>query len=458
ALGMLTGGILGLTVGGPGGAAIGVLLGAGVSLAISELLFNGDGKLDPEEIISGVVFALGVIAGGIIGLVAGGPAGAAVGIIVGAGVSALVSSVSFDGDGKVSIQEVLSMIRNALIIICAGALIGASVGGPGGAALGVVVGVGIVAMVSGVSFDTDGDGRMSTQEILSMIRDALIVVCAGALGFGIGGPAGAALAVIVTSAVILSIKKVSFSDKTSSKKTGYDEGEQIGGNVTEGTKKGLGINSASNSIEYEGMGSSMMQGMANGIEENSNLVTQANESVLSAITESFNTWQGNFMLGFDAFEISFAGRWKTFWYDMHVLFVDSWNNILGAFQDGCNNAIRSLNELVSSANSLSGLTGKNYKFASNIVIQKLPIPKLATGAVIPPNREFLAVLGDQKSGNNYEVPDAKLRQLIREETAHLSGGGDQTVILQVDRDQLGKVVYKLNRAESRRIGVRFVEV
>lgn len=32
------------------------------------------------------------------------------------------------------------------------------------------------------------------------------------------------------------------------------------------------------------------------------------------------------------------------------------------------------------------------------------IPKLARGAVIPPNREFLAVLGDQKSGTNIEAP------------------------------------------------------
>lgn len=43
------------------------------------------------------------------------------------------------------------------------------------------------------------------------------------------------------------------------------------------------------------------------------------------------------------------------------------------------------------------------------------IPKLAQGAVIPPNREFMAVLGDQKSGTNIEAPADLIRQIVREE-------------------------------------------
>ena len=43
------------------------------------------------------------------------------------------------------------------------------------------------------------------------------------------------------------------------------------------------------------------------------------------------------------------------------------------------------------------------------------IPALAQGAVIPPNREFLAVLGDQTSGTNIEAPEGLIRQLLQEE-------------------------------------------
>lgn len=44
------------------------------------------------------------------------------------------------------------------------------------------------------------------------------------------------------------------------------------------------------------------------------------------------------------------------------------------------------------------------------------IPALATGAVIPPNGEFLAVLGDQKKGRNLEAPENLIRQIVREES------------------------------------------
>lgn len=44
------------------------------------------------------------------------------------------------------------------------------------------------------------------------------------------------------------------------------------------------------------------------------------------------------------------------------------------------------------------------------------IPALATGAVIPPNGEFLAVLGDQKHGRNLEAPESLIRQIVREES------------------------------------------
>lgn len=57
---------------------------------------------------------------------------------------------------------------------------------------------------------------------------------------------------------------------------------------------------------------------------------------------------------------------------------------------------------------------------SGFNIQNPPqIPYLAQGAVIPPNREFMAVLGDQTHGNNIEAPEDLIRKIVREETAGL---------------------------------------
>ncbi len=65
------------------------------------------------------------------------------------------------------------------------------------------------------------------------------------------------------------------------------------------------------------------------------------------------------------------------------------------------------------------------------------VPYLAKGAVIPPRSEFLAVLGDQKQGNNIETPEALLRKIVREETAgRQTGGGSWRFIAQVNRRTL----------------------
>jgi hypothetical protein len=49
------------------------------------------------------------------------------------------------------------------------------------------------------------------------------------------------------------------------------------------------------------------------------------------------------------------------------------------------------------------------------------VPQLATGAVIPPNAPFTAVLGDQRNGYNLEGPEDMFRSIVREEIEAASG-------------------------------------
>ena len=55
-------------------------------------------------------------------------------------------------------------------------------------------------------------------------------------------------------------------------------------------------------------------------------------------------------------------------------------------------------------------------------ISNFNIPALAQGAVIPPNREFLAVLGDQRSGTNIEAPLETIKQALAEVMQSQCGG------------------------------------
>lgn len=102
------------------------------------------------------------------------------------------------------------------------------------------------------------------------------------------------------------------------------------------------------------------------------------------------------------------------------------NNIIGALNGLLEGAVIGINGLIDGAN----LMGSIVPGWTNIPSVGAPqIPYLATGAVIPPNSQFLAVMGDQKSGRNIEAPEALIRQIVREESG---GNGGQTITIRFE--------------------------
>lgn len=97
------------------------------------------------------------------------------------------------------------------------------------------------------------------------------------------------------------------------------------------------------------------------------------------------------------------------------------NGLVSGIVDGINACINALNKLkVNIPRWVPVYGGKTFGF--NIPnLYKPQIPYLASGAVIPPNAPFTAVLGDQKRGNNIEAPEGLIRRIVREET----GGGSK---------------------------------
>lgn len=156
----------------------------------------------------------------------------------------------------------------------------------------------------------------------------------------------------------------------------------------------------------------------------------------------------------EAWEIAFEGI-KNF---AKTIF----NGIMGIFENIINFVIDGVNKFLSLFNKAvvwaADIVGANW--TGMPLIEHVSLPRLAEGAVLPGGREFLAVLGDQPRGQtNIEAPLETIKQALAEVLAGgFVGGGEQTVILQLDRQTLGKVVYKLNKDETRRIGVRLAEV
>ncbi len=145
----------------------------------------------------------------------------------------------------------------------------------------------------------------------------------------------------------------------------------------------------------------------------------------------------------------FTNDWDTAWEGVKNIFKGVWNGVVSILEGAINLIIKGLNWLISQMNKISfdvpdwvpDWAGGGKTFGINIPsISEVQIPRLAQGAVIPPNREFMAVLGDQRSGYNIEAPADLIRQMVIEgiQAAGISGGSNQPIQVNVLLD--GKVV------------------
>lgn len=73
-------------------------------------------------------------------------------------------------------------------------------------------------------------------------------------------------------------------------------------------------------------------------------------------------------------------------------------------------------------------------------IQSFSIPALATGSVIPPNREFLAVLGDNKKETEVVSPLSTIEQALENVMSRMGSASPQQINLVVDGKVLAKVI------------------
>lgn len=461
-LGMIAGGVVGFALGGPGGAAIGVFLGAGVALAIGQLVFNGDGQLDSEEIVKAIVVVLGAIVGGIAGFMVGGPGGAAIGILLGAGIALSIGNLLFNGDGQISQEEIVSGIVGVLGAIVGG-IIGFVVGGPGGALVGVLVGAGATIAVSSLTFD--GDGVVSQNEILNLLINTLVLVCGGLLGFVIGGPAGALIGIAVAAGINLLVKNVSFSDETSGKNAGYEEGRKVGENVEAGARDSLGTHSPS--TEFKRIGDDVVEGLSDGISDSGPMAKARFSSLLNAMEVDAQTTTGKIKGHFKEFlswlSTEFFEIWNTTWTDCYnkasqniqgvIAEINALNAKLASIERNITITITTVYKTVGKSSSGSSSSSRSGRAsARSVSLPMQNIPALARGAVIPPNREFLAVLGDQKSGTNVEAPLDTIVQAVMMALTRSGMNADGQLIENVINLD-GEVIYRNQKKVARRHGM-----
>lgn len=153
----------------------------------------------------------------------------------------------------------------------------------------------------------------------------------------------------------------------------------------------------------------------------------------------------------------FSGDWEKAWTGIKDIFEGIWNllvsvikipinaiiglinGLIGGVCEGINIIIRALNSLDFTIPKWVPVFGGNSINFNLAQVTPQKIPYLATGAVIPPNAPFTAVLGDQKHGNNIEAPESLIRKIVREETGG-NVSGNVTLPIYVDGEKLFEIM------------------
>lgn len=166
----------------------------------------------------------------------------------------------------------------------------------------------------------------------------------------------------------------------------------------------------------------------------------------------------------------FTGDWEQAWNGIKAFFVGIWDAIWAVVKGVINSIIDVLNylwgglygSLASVVNGVGGIIegiGSVFGADWDIDIPSNPpiIPKLAQGAVIPPNREFLAVLGDHKQGTNIETP---LSTMVEAFNIALNNRQNDTVKEEhyyLDESEIMRLIYKLAKRGERAQGDDLLE-
>lgn len=190
----------------------------------------------------------------------------------------------------------------------------------------------------------------------------------------------------------------------------------------------------------------------------------AAQMVNSVLNFFINLWLG----------IKIVWSQVTGWFQNTIInpLVNAWNlagNAIKGFFTNTFNSIRDtvrniVNGIIGIVNGLISRVSEGINMAIRLA-NMLPginipsanvgyIPRLASGAVIPPNASFLAMLGDQRHGTNIEAPEELIRQIVREE-----GGGGKEVTINF-AGSLGALVRELKPyidKENNRIGRSLVK-
>lgn len=439
-------GIMLLWLGVTTGVAIGMIV-AGALLIIGSVVTKA--AFNPDDIKGWLSLILGIAAGALLALgiilVMVGSVPIGVGLII-AGAVALVSAIALDFEkvkGLISgwVAKIMIIVGAALIIIglvlvCTGVALGLGI---------ALIAVGAIAVVTPIALHWDEFvNRVSTflkenQGLVVGVSLALLVLgiilcCTGvALPLGIGliavGAAGLAAVAAINWNTIKDTITETFNAIIDWIKT---YGLLVVGIILCLTGVGIPLGIAL-----------IIKWAQEGEEKGVPLATAIVDKVKEIWEAVKDFWDKNIAPIFTA-------EW---WANLGKTAL---NGLIETFEDALNFIIEMVNVFIRGIDSVVGAIGDIFGGDWGVAtIPKVSIPRLAQGAVIPPNKEFLAVLGDQKHGTNIEAPLQTIVDAFNialNQRGEFGGNSNGTLVIEVDGYELGRVALNQIRRENSRVG------
>lgn len=172
----------------------------------------------------------------------------------------------------------------------------------------------------------------------------------------------------------------------------------------------FGIHSPSTLMESGG--GFLIEGLLNGIVNAWGNLTSYLEGAMEKLKRFFSdTWESVKQTAADIWQNGIVATIRNTVNDI----ISVINGMISGAVSGVNTVARVMNSMnFTVPNWVPGFGGASVGFNFQMITDYPQIPYLAQGAVIPPNREFLAVLGDQRSGTNIEAPLDTIKQAVAE--------------------------------------------
>ena len=507
--------MVGFFAGGPGGAAIGAAIGLGITFKLLKPALDvSSGEVSAQTVAEIIMDLFLGIAGAGIGFIVGNVPGALIGAVIGLGISLAIKSCDvLNIDGTISYEEILNGILDVLMVV-GGAAIGFFAGGPAGAAIGAGIGLALAFTIPDVTFE----GLQQVYDTLTGVVEESSAIVQQTTDEQLVKPTEKkfdTLSTKVESTWDEMCRIIKFGMQNAAygvtqefiepTEAEFAEASQNIQKSMEEAKNGIlfSMDMAAKGTDLvyidpmEKESELLAESMIQDSEKAANKVVNEWENAEREIqTEFLNPTKHNFaetsneiakrmVEAQDKIQKDWAGL--PYWFQTKITspMTGFFNELIGALVDGFNraaqtiaNAIQSLlnsinrikNMARSSADSFSveSSTGAArssnagaYYVAPAMLYPDTPeIPALARGAVIPPNRKFLAVLGDQRSGTNVEAPLETIQEavaMVMEDVIQSNLAGHEATVeilrqileavlgIELDGETLTRVVNNHNR-------------